>query len=431
MKRIALPAGFAVLLALAVVQTSGFAEDKAPARFTLIFAERFRFESWDNAINLDDASAETYAYTRNKTTLGFRWMAAANLEITAKATNEFRVYLAPKDKVFGWHEVFFDNLYAKWRIPGGFPLTVTAGRQDIFLGEGFVIADGTPLDGSRSFYFNAVRLDYDFLPGQKLTFFAHTMDETDKLLPVIHHQDQALVEQPERALVLYYAGGLGKIKLDAYFIRKSVQATDPGDVRSRINTWGFRTQVPIAAPLVLTTETAAQTGSYGEAGRSAFGGLAHLDFTPKWRLPYLKTLTLGAICLTGDNPETAQMEGWDPLFSRWPKWSEGYIYTFIRESRVAYWSNLNSLYGSLAFDFGGRANATLTLHHLGAPQAQLGAFPGGLGPDRGLLFVSRLNYTISKILSGHLQWDHFDPGDFYAPGADGFNWIRFELMLKY
>ena len=38
---------------------------------------------------------------------------------------------------------------------------------------------------------------------------------------------------------------------------------------------------------------------------------------------------------------------------------------------------------------------------------------------------------MSRILSGHLQWDHFDPGDFYAPGADGFNWIRFELMLRY
>ncbi|MEN6312595.1 MAG: hypothetical protein ABFD80_13790 [Acidobacteriota bacterium] len=432
MKRIALPAGlFAALAAITLVPASGLAEEKAPARFTLTFAERFRYESWDNAINLDDASAENYAYTRNKTTLGLRWLAPANLEFAAKVTNEFRVYLAPKDKVFGWHEVFFDNLYAKWRVPGGFPLTVTAGRQDIFLGEGFVIADGTPLDGSRSFYFNAVRLDYDFLPGQKLIFFAHTMNETDRLLPVIHDRGQALVEQPERAVVLYYAGTLNKIKLDAYFIRKSINAPDPDEIRSRISTWGLRAQVPIVAPLVLTAESAAQTGSYGEASRAAFGGIAHLDFTPKWRLPYLKTLTVGGICLTGDDPETAKMEGWDPLFSRWPKWSEGYIYPFIRESRVAYWSNLNSLYGSLAFDFGSRANATLTLHRLGADKAQLGAFPGGLGPERGMLFVSRLNFTISKIFSGHLQWDHFDPGDFYAAGADGFNWIRFELMLRY
>jgi len=47
-----------------------------------------------------------------------------------------------------------------------------------------------------------------------------------------------------------------------------------------------------------------------------------------------------------------------------------------------------------------------------------------------MLFVGRLNFTISKILSGHFQWDHFEPGDFYAPGASGFNWLRFELMFR-
>jgi hypothetical protein len=48
------------------------------------------------------------------------------------------------------------------------------------------------------------------------------------------------------------------------------------------------------------------------------------------------------------------MEGWDPIFSRWPKWSESFIYTFTRESRPSYWSNMSSLYASLAFDFGTR-----------------------------------------------------------------------------
>jgi hypothetical protein len=424
-------AGLTVLAVLAFFQALGFAEEKAPARFTLIFAERFRFEAWDNVINLDDASAESFAYTRNKTTLGLRWLAAKNLEITGKVTNEFRVYLAPKDRAFNWHEVFFDNLSVKWRIPVRIPLTVMAGRQDIFLGEGFVIADGTPLDGSRSFYFNAVRLDYDIRQNHKLTFFLHAMDKTDRFLPVVHDRTQALVEQPERALALYYSGGVSKVKLDAYIIRKYVNAPDPGNIRSRINTWGARAQVPVLAPLVLTVEGALQTGSYGDAGRSAFGGIAHLDYTPQWRVPYLKTLTLGGIYLSGDDPATAKMEGWDPLFSRWPKWSEGYIYTFIRESRVAYWSNLNSVYGSLLLEFGSRANGALTLHRLGAGEALPGEFPGGAGLKRGMLFVGRLNFTISKILSGHFQWDHFNPGDFYTPGASGFNWLRFELMFRY
>jgi hypothetical protein len=57
-----------------------------------------------------------------------------------KFTNEFRVYMAPKNRVFNWNEVFFDNLYLKWKVSNTVPLTLTAGRQDMKFGEGFVIA---------------------------------------------------------------------------------------------------------------------------------------------------------------------------------------------------------------------------------------------------------------------------------------------------
>jgi hypothetical protein len=420
-----------ILIAAAVASPFVRAEDRPAPRLRLIFVERFRFEAWDNAVNLDDAAADGFAYTRNRTTLGLSWKAAKNVEVLGKVTNEFRVYLAPKDRAFNGHEVFVDNLHVKWTIPGRLPVTVTAGRQDINLGEGFVIADGTPLDGSRSYYFNALRLDADLRPGHKLILFVHAQETSDKYLPVINERSQGLVEQPEKALAVYYAGAFGKTKIDAYAVRKQTEGTELWPVAGRIDTFGARAQVPLFWPLVLTAEGAVQTGTYGSAGRSAFGGIAHLDYTPEWSVPYLKTLTLGGIYLSGDDPATAGMEGWDPIFSRWPKWSEGYIHTFTRESRVAYWSNLNSLYGSLLFDFGSRANATMTLHRLGAEKVRPGEFPGGPGLHRGTLVVGRLNFTISKLLSGHFQWDHFRPGDFYAPGASGFNWLRFELMFRY
>ena len=130
-------------LALLVLVVGGFAEDgngDGP-RLKISFAERFRIETWDNAVNLDDGSSEAFTYTRTKTSLGLTWRAAEGWEISGKLTNEFRVYLSPKDRAFNGHEVFFDNLTVKWRLPVGAPLTLTAGRQDIFLGEGFVLAD--------------------------------------------------------------------------------------------------------------------------------------------------------------------------------------------------------------------------------------------------------------------------------------------------
>ena len=173
-------------LASALAAVPAAAQEPPPSRLKLIFVERFRFEAWDNAVSLDDTAADASAYTRNRTTLGLSWKAAGNLEILGKVTNEFRVYLAPKDRAFNWHELFVDNLYIKWTLPGRVPFTVTAGRQDLNFGEGFVIADGTPGDGSRSYYFNALRLDADLAKGHRLTVFAHATKATDRYLPVVN-----------------------------------------------------------------------------------------------------------------------------------------------------------------------------------------------------------------------------------------------------
>ncbi len=418
-------------IASAVLSPFVRAEDKPAPRLKLIFVERFRFEAWDNAVNLDDAAADNFAYTRNRTTLGLSWQAAKNFEVLGKVTNEFRVYQAPKDRAFNWHELFFDNLYIKWAIPGRLPFAITAGRQDINLGEGFVIADGTPGDGSRSYYFNALRVDVDLRKDHKLIFFLHSQETTDRYLPVINKRPQALAEQPEMALALYYTGSFGKTKLDAYAIRKTTDETELWPIAGRVDTFGLRGQVPIVGRLALTAEGALQTGAYGDAGRSAFGGLFHLDYDIAGALPLLKTVVFGGIYLSGDRPGTEKIEGWDPIFSRWPKWSESYIYTITRESRQSYWSNLTSLYGSLALDFGSRSDGLLMFQRMGAVEAQPGVFPGGVGLKRGSLLKGRLNYKISKFLTGRVIWEHFMPGSFYFPGAASYDWLQFEMIFRY
>ena len=420
-------------LAAAVLAPFAGAEDKPAPRLKLIFVERFRFETWDNAVNLDDAADDGFSYTRNRTTLGLSWHPMKNLEVLGKATNEFRVYLAPKDRAFNAHEVFFDNLYVKWAIPGRLPLTITVGRQDLNFGEGFVIADGTSLDGSRSYYFNALRVDADLAKDHRLTAFVHMTKTTDRFLPVINELPQSLAEQPENALALYYSGSLGRTKLDAYAIRKTTDATEAWPVLTRVDTFGARAVVPLAKPLALTAEAAFQTGGYGDFGRSAFGAIGHLDCDLKGTLPLLKSATVGGILLSGDDPATPGMEGWDPIFSRWPKWSEGYVYTFTRESRSSYWSNFSSLYATLAFDFGPRSDGHVMVMPMGAehPQPEPGGFPGGTGRGRGTLYRGRLNYKISKFLSGRIIWEHFVPGSFYFDGASSYNWIQFEMIFRY
>lgn len=405
--------------------------DKAEPRLKLIFVERFRFEAWDNAVSLDDAAADGFAYTRNRTTLGLDWKPLTNLEVLGKVTNEFRVYLAPKDRAFGWHELFLDNLFVKWTLPGRVPFTVTAGRQDINLGEGFVIADGTPGDGSRSYYFNALRVDAGLAKGHTLTAFAHATRTTDRYLPVVHPKPQTLAEQPEAALALYYAGTFGKTKIDAYAVRKTTDANEAWPAATRTETFGARAVAPLAEPLSVTVEAAFQTGKAGGAGRAATGAIAHLDCDLKGTLPLLKSAVLGAILLSGDDPSTARTEGWDPIFSRWPKWSESYIYAYTRESRPSYWSNLSSAYAQLAFDFGARADGHLMVMPMGAGRVQAGDFPGGTGRYRGTLLRGRLNYKVGKYLTGRFVWERFTPGSFYFPGASSYDWLQFEMIFRY
>ena len=420
-------------LAAAVLAPFAGAEDKPAPRLKLIFVERFRFETWDNAVNLDDAAADGFAYTRNRTTLGLSWRPLKNLEVLGKATNELRVYLAPKDRAFNWHEVFFDNLYIKWTIPGRVPFTVTAGRQDINLGEGFVIADGTPLDGSRSYYFNALRLDADLARGHRLTAFAHMTKTTDRFLPVINERHQTLAEQPEKTLALYYGGTFGNAKIDAYAVRKTTDANEAWPEPARIDTLGLRAAATLAKRLSLAAEAAYQAGSRGDFSRSAYGAIAHLDCDLAETLPLLKTVTAGGILLSGDDPATPRAEGWDPIFSRWPKWSEGYVYTLTRESRSSYWSNLSAFYAILALDLGQRVDGHLMVMPMGAghPQPEPGGFPGGTGHGRGTLFRGRLNYKLSQYLTGRVVWEHFVPGSFYFDGASSYNWLQFELIFRY
>jgi hypothetical protein len=385
---------------------------------------------WDNAINLDETKNDPFAFTRNRTSVQFQWISKWNIELVAKLTNEFRVYLAPKNREFEINELFFDNLYIKWKQAGFAPLTLTIGRQNIMLGEGFVVMDGQPLTGSRSIYFNAVRFDLAIASNHTLTGFISHVPETDTILPVINDQNQQLEEQAHLGMGLYYTGKLKKTQLEGYYIYKKTDPNDANPVKSTINTVGSRIIARFCDRTSLTAEAAYQFGYLGSGKRSSFGGHFHLDYKIPGDIPLFNTVTVGGILLGGDDPTTEEIEAWDPVFSRWPKWSESYIYTLIRENGVARWSNLRSMYLSLLSKFGKDVNLKLSYFKLCALQYPALLFPGGNGKDRGHLLIGRLNIKINKYLSSHFVWEYFKPGNFYFDGADSCHWLRYELMLR-
>jgi len=405
-------------------------EQKAGSKFEISFAERFRLETWDNAVSLEEGEADARANSRAKSTLTLQAFPNRSLELNLSLTNENRYTFAPKSTAYNIHEVMVDNLFLKWDKIGGKPFTLTVGRQNMMLGEGFLIADGGPLDGSRTFYFNAVRLDFACKPKRVLTLFLVHQTEFDEW-PVINDRDQKMVEQPETGLGLYFNGAYRRLSLEPYFIYKRIGTTSAAPVDSDIFTLGSRFTLTLSKPLKARIEGAYQFGSRGERDRTAFGGYAYLDWKPgkpeKWPLEF----SGGVIVLSGDDPATDAVESWDPLFSRWPKWSESYIYTFSRESRVAYWSNFVSLNGGLACNLKPNLRAAVTYHRLFAVERTPASFfLSGEGYIRGDLVTSRFSYEVNKHFSGHFVWEFFSPGNFYLPTADSYSWLRFEFLFR-
>jgi hypothetical protein len=402
-----------------------------PSQFKLSFSERFRIETWDNAVTLSKAANGGTTYDRNRTSLMGQWLPNENLEAALMLTNEYRYYFSPTNKTFTLNEIFFDQLYIKYKDFFG---SVTLGRQNIALGEGFIVMDGGPLDGSRSGYFNAARIDLAIDKSKLITGFVSYVPQTDNILPLINSQDQQLIEQPEAGIGIYFAGQFDKLNLQPYYIYKQIYTTDLVPIKSDIHTIGTRASLPIADQFTFTVEGAYQFGSYGEFNRSAFGGYSYLDYATKLNKPFLPdVITIGGIYLSGDDHATSKMEGWDPVFSRWPKWSESYIYTLIKEynGKVAYWSNFASLYGKVKFTLMKDLNFNVDYHHMFAPEKALaGSFPGGTGNTRGDLIIAKLLFDINSNISGHLLWEKFIPGNYYFEGANGYSWTRIEFLFK-
>jgi hypothetical protein len=410
--------------------------EKKNGKFKLYFWERIRQESSDNVSSLNDRASDSSAYMRLRTSIGGQWRPRGAWEVNFRLTNENRYYLAPKSdpklkKNFDFNEVFVDQLNVKWKNPGRLPLTVTLGRQELMLGEGFLVFDGGPLDGSRSAYFNGLRLDYALKNKNNLMFFFVRQPRTDTLLPRINDKEQPLVEQEEQGAGFYFSGWLKKTALEAYLFRKDTFKTFILPAGA-VHVAGGRIVQPFTGKLSLTAEGAIELGTLGPEKRSGLGGYFHLDYKSGLAFPLPAQLTLGGVYLSGDDPATKRYEGWDPAFSRWPKWSDSLIYLQARETRVADWSNFISLYASLMFEPLEKVKLNLAWHHLlAAEKTPASALLSGTGRTRGELLIVKITYEISPGLAGRFIWENFSPDDFYFAGADAYNWIQFEMFFRF
>jgi hypothetical protein len=356
-----------------------------------------------------------------------------------------------------------DNLYVNWDRPAGLPISIRAGRQDLTYGRGFVILDGTPLDGSRSIYSDAIKLTLhaDAIRTDLDLFAVDNKAYESRLQPIAIEAGQEVYTSDYDTKLLgayliskYFA----PMEINAYYIYKDDTLPSKGlihdifngsDSNGRIvHTVGGLVQGTACKAWDYYGEAAFQwgnegavTGGVSEEQRIGYGLNSDLGYTFQ-QCPVTPRLHAGYESLSGDDPHSKTFGGWDPVMSRWPQLSELYVYRWEAEGRQTglgspgAWTNLQAITAGASAKPMPKMTTTFDYSLMFANERNdktkviPGTTPYGNGYIRGSLFVAKLLYDFNAHVSGHLWVEYFVPGDFYASSAANAYFLRWELTFK-
>ncbi|HEY2016079.1 MAG TPA: alginate export family protein [Bryobacteraceae bacterium] len=422
-------------LALFIAGPARAQSQPEPGRFTIGFEQRVRSDDWNNAIDMSDKANDQRDQVRDRTRL---W-------VNVPVTSTFNIFVggaAENTQRFGtakhFDEAFFDQAYLHFRKIFVSGLELMVGRFDIAKGEGFVLFDGTPGDGPRSGYFNGADLSYSF-GKQRIDLIGVFDPARDRFLPRIHDQSRVLQNWDEQAAGVYYTN-LSRpfISVEAYYFYKKetndiLAAVNPQFQPDRhVSTMGGRVVRKLSARTDWVSEYARQWGAqHGGAVISAWGGYSYVKHTFNRILqPYIKG---GYWALSGDDANTTgRVEGWDPLFSQYPKWSDMYVYTFSREVGIAYWTNLCMSQAETGIKPVRNTNLAFIWYHMNSFHPSAGsAATFGSGTGRGENLQVRFDYSPSPSWKAYLHYETHHPGDFYAPTRAGAYEVQAQVTYQF
>lgn len=436
---------------LMVCATGVLAADPAPA-WSGGLDLRLREVDINNANALDEAnpSAERH-FQRYRLRAWGQVQPDESLVFNGRLLWEGRHYNTPdlpnyENKYSG--ALMFDNLFVQADRPGGLPVKLKLGRQDIILGNGWLMLDGTPLDGSRSIYFDALRTTWS---SGSTRVDAILLKQNPKTRLTLNGETEDQTEQREKGLALYLRNKFSvDTDLDVFYFYKGnspalgeaaggwrlnngtsfPSAADDGHV----NALGGRIETQYSPTWKLRAETAVERGRRNGRDLRGFGfnGRATVSLGGAWN----NRLQLGYEYLSGDDPGTAKRnEAFDPLWGRWPQWSELYgPYTYGMETRTGETTNLQRFNLGWIAKVHPTSELSLDYHALFADEnTQCGSAGFSCGDKfRGHLYTAWLRTRFNQHISGHLLAEYFQPGDYYVtPKGDNAYFLRAELNFTY
>ena len=411
---------------------------------------RFRFEGYMNAQTLNNAAAfNDRDYFRARLRVWETTNPFPSLTLFGRVSAEPRYWFNASTKAGEdeeWKYAIVDNLYAKWTTEfGGDPLVATIGRQDIQLGEQWLVTDGTPLDGSWTNHFDGLRVSLD-AKSIKTKFdvigFNQQAYPGDRL--AILGSDRkagALTEQDETGFILYASNkSVQNTTLDGYFIYKGDDRVTARGYNADIYTLGGRIVGTPEAHWQYSVEAAYQWGRRADSvfptsrDVSAFGGIAKLTYSFKDSLSNQVTFTTEY--LSGDRrSSTGKDEMFDVLWGRTPRVSEVWAVAIGQETgRNAQYSNLYRLGATWSLAPSKNTSLAATYNALFAlednPTRTTSALFSRDGSFRGHLFQLSAKHKFSKRLSGLILAEWAPMGSYYKH-TDEMMFVRAELTTTF
>ena len=378
---------------------------------------RFRF-MYDDARKLDNK-----AVGHERSQMRFRAMVQAKIKLTddldfnIRLVSEPRYYIRAEAEPHHWayHEALFDKFNLTWRNAFDLPMTIVAGRQDLKLGSGWLICDGTPLDGGRTGFFDALRFTYN-LDSNTTADFIWVQNHADsaKWLKPFNKKDIDLAEQDEQGAIFYLAQKTGKdAGRDLYFIYKhDTHRKISSGSEGEIYTIGFRKYGRLNERWQYNMEFAPQFGHKNGKSLGAFATNNQLIYN--FNDEKENKIYLGYEYLSGnDDPD----KYFDKLWGRVDTWSVLYQGNIDAIDGRAYdSSNLHRIYADWTTKLTEKTELRCGYNLLFADENTNKGGTGGMsksGNFRGQLLRTVLSYKPTKNIEHRIEGELFGPGDFY------------------
>ncbi|HEV56331.1 MAG TPA: hypothetical protein ENN87_02395 [Phycisphaerales bacterium] len=348
-----------------------------------------------------------------------------------------------KDSSVDFDEIVPDIFNITWRNAFDMPLTLVIGRQDIILGNGWLVLDGTPADGSRTIYFDAARATYAPTEDRSLDIiWIQNYDDEDKWLQPINHRESwrhATQYQDERGLIVYLTDKslIPNTQVEAYYMYKQDDASDwakhnaANRVAGRddeIHTLGGALQGKLDDNWSYRAEGAMQFGSKENATTGRYDTLQAYGFNSRATYAFHdernSSFHVDYEYLSGDDPGTSANEQFDPLWGEWPQYNRGGdlpAYLWAPEADLGEVTNLHRLGLGYTFDLAPKWTLQTDYNLMWADQntrggvthPALGTTFNSDGKFRGQMLTGYLKYRCCKQLSMHFLMDYFQPGTYY------------------